>query len=220
MEQKNIGKIISKIRKEKELTQQQLGDILGVSSKTISKWETGNSIPDITILKRISQEFNITIDELLTGEIKKYQKTIKAKFISLIFFLMVLAIIIISIYYLKTKNNKEPNTPENNCTVIKTYDIKNIKESNDGNYRYITISEYQVEGIFTIKIPRSISENLKPETAYIFTLKTTEDNKNSLTDKLFTNGEIINIQETDKVGMERESISYCDNIVNNKNNQY
>ena len=52
MEQKKIGKIISTIRKEKELTQQQLGDILGVSSKTISKWETGNGLPDITILKK------------------------------------------------------------------------------------------------------------------------------------------------------------------------
>ena len=217
MEQKNIGKIISKIRKEKELTQQQLGDILGVSSKTISKWETGNSIPDITILKRISQEFNLTIDELLEGEIKKYQKNTKAKFIPLILVsIVVLTIIIISIYYLKTKNNKESNTPENNCTVIKTYDIKNIKESNDGNYRYITISEYQIEGIFTIKIPRSISENLKSSTAYIFTFKTTEDNKNSFTDKLFSNSEIINIQETDKVGMERESISYCDTTEKDK----
>lgn len=212
MEQKNIGKIISKIRKEKELTQQQLGDILGVSSKTISKWETGNSIPDITILKRISQEFNITIDELLKGEIKNHQKNIHHQIIPLIILLLVLTIIIISIYITKYKNN-EIKILENNCTVIKTYDIKNIKESNDGNYRYITISEYQVEGSYTIKIPRSISENLKSETAYIFTLKTTESNKNKPTNELFAKGEIINIQETDKVGMERESISYCDDIV-------
>lgn len=42
--EKNIGKFISKLRKEKNLTQEELGDILGVSSKTISKWECGLSL--------------------------------------------------------------------------------------------------------------------------------------------------------------------------------
>lgn len=219
MEQKKIGKLISIIRKDKQLTQQQLGDILGVSSKTISKWETGNGLPDITILKKISKEFDITIDELLDGEIEikhptdNKTKSTKYKIITTIFILIILATITISIINSKKANKEESITPQNNCTVIRTYDIKNIGESNDENYRYITISEYQVEGVFTVKIPKSISEKLKSGSAYVFTFKTTEANNYTTTDKLFDNSEIINIKYTDKLGMERESRSYCDNIV-------
>ena len=68
MNQKKIGDFISKLRKEKNLTQEQLGQKLGVSNKTISRWENGNYLPDISLFEPISQEFNISINELLKGE--------------------------------------------------------------------------------------------------------------------------------------------------------
>ena len=48
MDQLKIGTFISKLRKEKQLTQTQLGEILGVSQKTVSRWETGKNMPDIS----------------------------------------------------------------------------------------------------------------------------------------------------------------------------
>ena len=68
MDQLKIGTFISKLRKEKQLTQTQLGEILGVSQKTVSRWETGKNMPDISLLKPLSLELGVSISELLEGE--------------------------------------------------------------------------------------------------------------------------------------------------------
>lgn len=68
MDAKLTGKIIAEKRKEKGLNQIQLGELLNVSNRTISKWEKGDGFPDITLLPDISDCLGITIDELLTGE--------------------------------------------------------------------------------------------------------------------------------------------------------
>lgn len=68
MDPKLTGKIIFEKRKEKGLNQLQLGELLNVSNRTISKWEKGDGYPDITLLPDISQCLDISIDELLTGE--------------------------------------------------------------------------------------------------------------------------------------------------------
>lgn len=68
MDPKLTGKIISDKRKEKGLNQIQLGELLNVSNRTISKWEKGDGYPDITLLPEISQCLDISIDELLTGQ--------------------------------------------------------------------------------------------------------------------------------------------------------
>ena len=61
MDQLKIGKFIAEMRKEQSYTQRQLADILGISDKTISKWETGNGLPTWNALK-------INVNELLSGE--------------------------------------------------------------------------------------------------------------------------------------------------------
>ncbi len=63
-----IGNFIGAKRREKNLTQEQLAEKLGVSNKTISKWETGKSMPDYSIIERLCDELDITIAELLDGE--------------------------------------------------------------------------------------------------------------------------------------------------------
>ena len=68
MEQQKIGKFIHDLRKEKELTQKQLADLVGVSDKTISKWETGRGIPDTAIMNELCKVLGISINELLSGE--------------------------------------------------------------------------------------------------------------------------------------------------------
>lgn len=63
-----IGNFITEKRKEKNLTQAQLAEKLGVSNKTISKWENGKCMPDYGIIENLCKELGITIQELIYGE--------------------------------------------------------------------------------------------------------------------------------------------------------
>ena len=68
MSQNNIGEFIQQSRKARGFTQKDLGDRIGVSDKTISKWENGNSIPDTSILNELCATLDINVNELLSGE--------------------------------------------------------------------------------------------------------------------------------------------------------
>lgn len=68
MDQVKIGKFIASLRKEKNITQQALGEKIGVSFKTILKWENGRGMPEISLIKPLSQELGVSINELLIGE--------------------------------------------------------------------------------------------------------------------------------------------------------
>ena len=81
MEQEKIGKFIKKIRVDNGLTQKDLADKLGVTYQAVSKWENGKNIPDIMILKQISKEFNVNIDDLLEGRHTKKKFNYKILFI-------------------------------------------------------------------------------------------------------------------------------------------
>lgn len=69
MNQEKIGNFIAKMRKEKGMSQAELGERVGVTNKTVSRWENGNYLPDISIMQLLCQEFNIGINELLSGEV-------------------------------------------------------------------------------------------------------------------------------------------------------
>lgn len=68
MDQIKIGKFIAELRKSKNMTQEQLGEKLGVSFKTISKWENGRGMPELSRLKPLSEELGVSINEILSGE--------------------------------------------------------------------------------------------------------------------------------------------------------
>ena len=67
MDSKKTGAFIAMLRKEKKLTQMELAQLLHVSDKTISKWETGRGMPDTALLKPLSEALGVSIGELLTG---------------------------------------------------------------------------------------------------------------------------------------------------------
>jgi transcriptional regulator with XRE-family HTH domain len=71
-----IGEIISKIRKEKTLTQEQLSEVFGVSVAAVSKWETGIAYPDIELLPKIADFFDISVDRLLGYDMNKTKMSI------------------------------------------------------------------------------------------------------------------------------------------------
>ena len=68
MDQGKIGRFICSIRKQQGMTQEQLGERLGVTNKTISRWETGKYMPDIDKLQELSAILGVSINELLAGE--------------------------------------------------------------------------------------------------------------------------------------------------------
>lgn len=68
MDQVKVGKFISQCRKEKGLTQVQVAERFGVSNAAVSKWETGKSIPDASIMLALCELLGITANELLSGE--------------------------------------------------------------------------------------------------------------------------------------------------------
>lgn len=68
MDQIAIGRFIAKKRKEQSLTQEQLAGRLGVSNKTISKWETGKCMPDYAVVKSLCEALKVSVSELMDGE--------------------------------------------------------------------------------------------------------------------------------------------------------
>ena len=70
VDKEKIGTLIRSLRKEKGLTQKELAEILSVSDKTVSKWERGKGIPDISIMLSLSNIFGIEIEKMLEGEIR------------------------------------------------------------------------------------------------------------------------------------------------------
>lgn len=70
MDQVKIGAFLRQLRKEKELSQEKLAEIFNVSSRSVSRWENGNTMPDISIIIGLADFYEIDIRELLNGERK------------------------------------------------------------------------------------------------------------------------------------------------------
>ncbi|MGO0907575.1 helix-turn-helix domain-containing protein [Clostridioides difficile] len=83
MNELNIAKTLILKRKEKGITQDELSNYIGVSKSSVSKWETGQSYPDITFLPQLATYFNITIDELICYEPQMLKEDIKKLYLRL-----------------------------------------------------------------------------------------------------------------------------------------
>lgn len=88
MSEVSIGTKILRLRKEKGITQEQLGNMIGISAGAVSKWETGNSKPDIDLLAPLARAFNVSLNELLSfkeelseNEIKEIHKELTEIFL-------------------------------------------------------------------------------------------------------------------------------------------
>lgn len=76
MNQEKAGKLIAAKRKEKGLTQEQLAEKLGVTNKAVSKWETGKSMPDLSIIQELCQILGVSLTTLLNGEENKEEELV------------------------------------------------------------------------------------------------------------------------------------------------
>lgn len=159
MKEDSFGKTLAKLRKERKLTQQELADLLNVTNKTISKWETNTTAPDIDTLKRISQVLKVPVDVLLgnskltvTDSHNKHKLTKK----KLILLLSLLLVLLFFFYYMITNfilNTKSYSlisgddrfTIEGNITVEKNqyYLTLTMKGINDKSFDNKMISNAQ-----------------------------------------------------------------------------
>lgn len=74
MDQVRIGSFLKELRKEKALTQEQLSERFGVTGRTVSRWENGNNMPDISILVELADFYDVDIREIIDGERKSEDK--------------------------------------------------------------------------------------------------------------------------------------------------
>ncbi len=71
MDNAKVGKLIQCLRKEKNLTQRELGELLHISDRTVSKWERGMGCPDVSLLAALSHAFGVNIEKILLGDLEK-----------------------------------------------------------------------------------------------------------------------------------------------------
>ena len=87
MDQEKIGKFIAYCRKQKKLTQVELASMLGVSDKSVSKWENGKCMPDLSLFKPLCEILDITINDLMSGEKvddKEYINTLEENIVNMV----------------------------------------------------------------------------------------------------------------------------------------
>ena len=70
MDQQKTGRFLKELRKAKNLTQEQLAERLNISGRTVSRWETGNNMPDISLLVELAELYDVSIPEIIDGERK------------------------------------------------------------------------------------------------------------------------------------------------------
>lgn len=140
MNQENIGNLIKTLRKEKNLTQKELADLLGVTYQAVSKWENGKNIPDIAILKKISDEFSIDINEILNGTNTKKEKKKKKILLTVILLISILTIGALCIFLWNHQDSfqfKKINTTYNGFNITGS-----IAYNKSQTYIYISQIDY------------------------------------------------------------------------------
>lgn len=187
------GRLIYKLRKKRQMTQQELGDAVYVTRKAVSKWETGNGCPSIDTLKRLANFFEISLEELIAGDCLATRiaaqrrfilKVIKNKWFKIIGgSILALVLLLIIIFLLFFRSNDKIyllNYEDDNITMVNTIiylgdkstltigkiysDIDNVDDSIE--YKYI-LSYKSSEGDCTniAEFNSDVTVNLDKETS-------------------------------------------------------
>ncbi|MDO5555718.1 MAG: helix-turn-helix transcriptional regulator [Clostridia bacterium] len=180
MNQREIGKFISELRKNKKMTQEELAEKLGVNNRTISRWENGNNMPDVSLYKPLCEELDITINELLSGKrlnAKEYQENLeenivntidysskkinkKNNIIFLTIFIIVLLIASLGILFLIDTNRMRNNKP----VVFSTWGYDYVPPINLN----VELLERTIRDYFLLRA-KTESRNLNNEKSFIST---------------------------------------------------
>ena len=137
MNQEKFGNFLKELRKKNNLTQKQFADKYNVTYQAVSKWENGINLPDKYLIKQISKDFKISLDELFDGEYKKKKNYKFLVFITIIFFISFTSLILINIL---KPDDFEFRTLSSNC---ENFNISgNIAYNKTKSAIYITNIQY------------------------------------------------------------------------------
>ena len=144
-----LGKIITEIRKENNMTQEELAEKFHVTRQTISNWENGKSYPDVEMLVCISNEFNVSLDTMLKGDkdmvkkITREQRQGKKQKKRVLIVMLIVVFLLVGFYFLY--NSIIDRTPEQYSVTVKEITLDNIviDEVNEvATYKDIEGAEY------------------------------------------------------------------------------
>lgn len=165
MDQEKIGNFIKKLRQENNLTQAELAKKYGVTYQAVSKWENGKNLPDMSLIKQMSEDFNINIEDFLNGEVKERKK--KKNIIGVLILILVLLIVSTVLILINKDNSFEFKTISSNNdqfrisgslaynknkSAIYISNIKFLGEESDTEYKSIECSLYENDGNTDVKI--------------------------------------------------------------------
>ena len=139
MNQENIGKFIRENRKKMGLSQAELAEKLGVTYQAVSKWENGKNLPDMLVLKELSDLFNVNIDEILNGKEQK-KKSNKMYLIIIISILIIFLSTILIIIFHNKDNSFSYNEIKSNHSDFNVFG--SVVQSSDRTLLAITDVEY------------------------------------------------------------------------------
>ncbi len=129
MNSEKVGKFIKEIRKKNNLTQKELADKYGVTYQAVSKWENGINLPDVVLLRQMSKDFNISIEDILDGEYKN-KKNNKKMLLLIICTVILIIVLIFTVLLIKNNDSFQFKTISTSCNEFKVtgslaYDKKN-----------------------------------------------------------------------------------------------
>ena len=178
MDQIKIGKFIAQRRHAQKMTQSELGALLGVSAKAVSKWERGISLPDASLYEHLCLTLDITLDDLFKGEILNDQTKKSKKRVPFLIALIPLALALIFFLY--------PQDRFEELNMIKLDLVYSAKQSDDINYVSLVLEhapydlgegEYRIDALFDDEL----KEILGVDGSFIITLKNKQETNQYLT---------------------------------------
>ena len=172
MDQDKIASLIKTIRKDNNLTQEELGNSLGVTAQAVSKWENGKNLPDIAVIKEISDKYNIDINDVLDGEII-IKKRSKLRLVNLIIGILVL-MVLFSVVILNNNGGFKSTTISSSCKEFNLQGVLSYDKSktsisiskieycgNEGEKKYDKISSVLYENVNNKKVIISTGDEEK-----------------------------------------------------------
>lgn len=151
MNNNKFGETIVLLRKEKGMTQKELADKLGVTDKAVSRWETGKNYPDIETLKKLAEVLEVSVNELLQGDIKLAENKKNKKKKIVVTIIVVLLVYYFPIYHLIPVCNtyffgaKEASFLLFRGFVCQQLQVRNVMKLADEAFSAVGISEGEAE---------------------------------------------------------------------------
>lgn len=186
---KSIGDRIYSLRRKLGLSQEEFANRIGVTRQVVSKWEMNQVIPLTDKLEKISEEFNISYDEILRDMDSKKKNNI-IKYILVFLGIIIIEIVIIIIYtYMLDKKDMEYK-----CVGTRTYYVDRVYDSDDDNYKYVTFIDRDNQ-VNNIKVRKIVVNNIEVGNRYEFVYRSND--MDTSIDEII-NDKIVNIIKSNK----------------------